>query len=97
MEQFHAMKQRAAAKAAAPDLNTTSSVLNQLAETETFIQKLVALYTDLIKYTSQIVATKCANLRAYILDLRGFYFLKVKSILSRLDLIAVKYKFIETF
>lgn len=76
------MKQQAIAKEAVPEMNTPSSVLAQLNEIDSFVQKLVGIYKDLVEYTNDIVATKCANLRTYIVDLRCFYFDKVKSILS---------------
>lgn len=77
------MKKKAAAKAAVPDLNTPSIVLAQLTETESSIQKLVLLFKDLIDYSNEIVATKCVNLRAYVIDLRRYYFQKIKIILSK--------------
>lgn len=83
LAQLSEMKERAAAKAAMPDLNTPSSVLNQLGETEKFIRKLVELYRSLINYSNEIVATKCVNLRNYIQDVRSYYFEKVKLILSK--------------
>lgn len=83
LAQLSEMKERAAAKAAVPDLNTPSSVLNQLGETEKFIRKLVELYKNLINYSNEIVATKCVNLSNYIQDVRSYYFEKVKLILSK--------------